>query len=321
MSAALGLAEQGFRCFLVEKEAELGGIARRVHTTIDGKDVQAYLKGVTEHVLSHPRIAVFLETSVRAFSGYLGNFRTEVSAAGKETMALEHGVAVVATGGEELKPKEYLYGKAPQVVTQLELEETIALDRARIQGLKEVVMIQCVGSRNAERPYCSRVCCAEAVKNAIAVKALNPGARVVVLYRDMRTYGLLEEHYAQARKTGILFLRYDEKRPPEVMQENGRLNLALESPVLGERLSFRPDLLVLSSGYRAFGYGQSCRGPQGAQDYRWLFPGSPHEAAACRFRDRRHLPLRRCPFPEGDRRMSLPGGCGGGAGLHRAEQG
>jgi heterodisulfide reductase subunit A len=247
MSAALGLAEQGFRCFLVEKEAELGGIARRVRTTIDGKDVQAYLKRVTEHVLSHPRITVFLETSVRAFSGYLGNFRTEVSAAGKETMALEHGVAVVATGGEELKPKEYLYGKAPQVVTQLELEETIALDRARIQGLKEVVMIQCVGSRNAERPYCSRVCCAEAVKNAIAVKALNPGARVVVLYRDMRTYGLLEEHYARARKTGILFLRYDEKRPPEVMQENGRLNLALESPVLGERLSFRPDLLVLSS--------------------------------------------------------------------------
>jgi heterodisulfide reductase subunit A-like polyferredoxin len=247
MSAALGLAGQGFDVFLVEKEAELGGMLRRIYTTIDGKDVQAFLKERIEQVMSHPRVSVLLGTSVIGFSGYLGNFKTLLSVPGKREEELEHGAVIVATGGSELKPKEYLYGDAPQVVTQLELEGMLANDPSGCAALSEVVMIQCVGSRNEERPYCSRVCCAEAVKNALALKERNRDARVVVLYRDMRTYGLLEEHYARARRAGVLFLRYDEKQKPEAIQEDGRILVSYESPVLRKRLSFRPDLLVLSA--------------------------------------------------------------------------
>jgi heterodisulfide reductase subunit A-like polyferredoxin len=247
MSAALGLAGQGFDVFLVEKEAELGGMLRRIYTTIDGKDVQAFLKGRIEQVMSHPRVSVLLGTSVIGFSGYLGNFKTLLSIPGKGEEELEHGAVIVATGGSELKPKEYLYGDAPQVVTQLELEGMLANDPSGCAALSEVVMIQCVGSRNEERPYCSRVCCAEAVKNALALKERNRDTRVVVLYRDMRTYGLLEEHYARARRAGVLFLRYDEKQKPEAIQEDGRILVSFESPVLRKRLSFRPDLLVLSA--------------------------------------------------------------------------
>ncbi len=247
MSAAIGLAEQGFDVSLVEKESELGGIARQIFTTMDGKDVQDYLKEMKKRVMGHPRITVLLGASVTGFSGYVGNFKTELSVPEKGTVEVEHGVAIVATGGAELKPQEYLYGSAPQVVTQLELEEMLAHDTVKAAGLKEVVMIQCVGSRNEDRPYCSRVCCAEAVKNGIAIKTLNPATRVVVLYRDMRTYGLLEEQYARARKAGVLFLRYDEKVKPEVTREDGTIALSLESPVLGERLFFHPDLLVLST--------------------------------------------------------------------------
>ncbi len=125
-------------------------------------------------------------------------------------------MTIVATGGEELKPKEYLYGEDKRVLTQLEMEGFLHGDGRKIEELKEVVMIQCVGSRNEERPYCSRVCCAEAVKNALTLKALNPKARVTILYRDMRMYGTLEEDYARARKAGIRFLRYEEERKPEV---------------------------------------------------------------------------------------------------------
>ena len=247
MSAALGLAEQGFQVFLVEKEAELGGMLRRIHTTIDGKDVRAFLRERIGRVMGHPRITVLLNTSVTGFSGYVGNFKTVLSIPGRGAEELEHGAVIVATGGEELKPKEYLYGDAPQVVTQLELEEMLATDPGRSASFGEVVMIQCVGSRNEERPYCSRVCCAEAVKNALALKERNPHMRVIVLYRDMRTYGLLEEHYTRARKAGVIFLRYDETQKPEVSQENGRIVLSFESPVLKRRLSFRPDLLALSA--------------------------------------------------------------------------
>jgi heterodisulfide reductase subunit A-like polyferredoxin len=163
------------------------------------------------------------------------------------TRELEHGVTIVATGGEELKPKEYLCGEDPRVLTQLELEKRLATKWAEGDAPQEVVMIQCVGSRNEERPYCSRVCCAEAVKNALTIKSLNPRARVTILYRDMRMYSLLEEDYARARKAGIRFLRYEEDRKPEVFVRDGQLRVTVYNPVLRENLSFHPDLLVLSA--------------------------------------------------------------------------
>ncbi|MGD0626203.1 MAG: FAD-dependent oxidoreductase, partial [Thermodesulfobacteriota bacterium] len=248
MTAALGLAEQGFEVFLVEKEGELGGNLRHLRTTLDGKDVQKYLGEVVDRVTNHPRIEVFTNAQITDFSGYVGNYKSRVGA-GKSNggRELEHGITIVATGGEELKPKEYLYGEDSRVLTQLELENRLATKWAEVDELQEVVMIQCVGSRNEERPYCSRVCCAEAVKNALTIKSLNPGARVTILYRDMRMYSMLEEDYARARNAGVRFLRYEEERKPEVAQKDGKLEVTVYNPVLRENLSFHPDLLVLSA--------------------------------------------------------------------------
>ncbi len=248
MSAALGLADQGFETFLVEREEELGGNLRHIQSVLSGKDVQAFLRDMRKRVTSHPKIQVFTNAAIADFSGYVGNFKTSILVGPRMfTRELEHGVIVIATGGQELKPKEYLYGENPRVLTQLELERMLAADGKKAADLKEVVMIQCVGSRNEERPYCSRVCCASAVKNALKIKSLNPKARVKVLYRDMRTYGHLEEHYARARHAGVLFLRYEEDRKPVVNQKDGNLELSFYNPVLREDMTLRPDLLVLSA--------------------------------------------------------------------------
>ncbi len=248
MTAALGLAEQGFEAILVEKEEELGGNLRHLRHTLDGKEIPGYLKELKTRVTKHPRIQVFTNAVVTDFSGYVGNFKTSLMVGPRMfTREVEHGVTIIATGGEELKPKEYFYGENKRVLTQLELEDFLAADKKQVEGLKEVVMIQCVGSRNEERPYCSRVCCAEAVKNALTLKALNPQTRVTILYRDMRMYSLLEEYYARARKAGVHFLRYEEDRKPEVRSQDGKLTVDLYNPVLREDISFHPDLLVLSA--------------------------------------------------------------------------
>jgi heterodisulfide reductase subunit A-like polyferredoxin len=248
MTAATGLAKQGFEVFLVEKQGELGGNLRHLYTTVDGKDVRKFLQELREQVLDDARIKVFLNADITNFSGYVGNFKTTLTV-GSEAAAyeLEHGVTIVATGGDELKPREYLYGEDRRVLTQLELEKGLATGGINTSELREVVMVQCVGSRNEERPYCSRVCCAEAVKNALSIKALNPKTRVIILYRDMRMYGFLEEHYARARHAGVRFVRYEETRKPQVSAANGALELAAYNPVLRESVSFHPDLLVLST--------------------------------------------------------------------------
>ncbi|MDI6753865.1 MAG: FAD-dependent oxidoreductase [Thermodesulfobacteriota bacterium] len=248
MTAALGLAEQGFEAVLVEKEEELGGNLRHLRHTLDRKEIPGYLKELKTRVTKHPRIQVFTNAVVTDFSGYVGNFKTSLMVGPRMfTREVEHGVTIIATGGEELKPKEYFYGENKRVLTQLELEDFLAADKKQVEGLKEVVMIQCVGSRNEERPYCSRVCCAEAVKNALTLKALNPQTRVTILYRDMRMYSFLEQHYARARKAGVRFLRYEEDRKPEVRSQDGKLTVDLYNPVLREDISFHPDLLVLSA--------------------------------------------------------------------------
>jgi heterodisulfide reductase subunit A-like polyferredoxin len=248
MTAALGLAEQGFEAVLVEKEGELGGILRHLRTTLEGKNIPQYLEELRAKVMVNPRIQVLTHAEITDFSGYIGNFKTRVTLGReKPTREIEHGVTIVATGGEELKPKEYLYGEDNRVLTQLELEDLLHGDQKRIEDLKEVIMIQCVGSRNDERPYCSRVCCAEAVKNALTIKALNPRAGVTILYRDMRMYSTLEEDYARARKAGVRFLRYEEDRKPEVVRKERGLEVNFYNPVLRENLSLHPDLLALST--------------------------------------------------------------------------
>jgi heterodisulfide reductase subunit A len=248
MTAALGLAEQGFEAVLVEKENELGGNLRFLKTTLDGKDIPEYLEQLKARVTQNLRIQAFTNAVVTDFSGYVGNFKTSLMVGpGRFTREVEHGIAIVATGGEELKPREYLYGEDKRVLTQLELEGLLAADGRKAGEWKKVVMIQCVGSRDEERPYCSRVCCAEAVKNALKIKQLNPQAQVYILYRDMRTYGLTEPYYAKARGEGILFVKYEPEGKPEVKRAGESLWVSFLDPILKERIELQPDLLVLSA--------------------------------------------------------------------------
>jgi heterodisulfide reductase subunit A len=251
MTAALALAEQGFEVYLVEKNKDLGGFLRKIHHTLDNGDTQEYLRTMIEKVNSNKLIQVFLNAKIENVSGYVGNFKTTVTSnSGSEVKKeLEHGIVIVATGGEEYNPNEYLYGKDPRILTQLELENRIAT--AGNEKLSNVVMIQCVGSRNDEHPYCSRMCCGEAIKNALKIKEKNPNSNVYVLYRDIRTYGLLEEHYRRAREAGVVFIRYDEENNPKVAKatSGGKegLQVSVFEPTIQEDIIIDADLLVLSA--------------------------------------------------------------------------
>jgi heterodisulfide reductase subunit A len=249
MTAALELARQGFACALVEKEEELGGNFNTIHFTLDGSDPHHYLEDLKQNVKDHERITVHTKTEIGSISGYIGNFKTSlISRNGKEAdpLEIEHGVIIVATGGAEYQPAEYLYGQNERVLTQSELEEKMFADPAEISTLKQMVMIQCVGSREKERLYCSKLCCSKAIKNALKIKELNPVCEVAILYRDIRTYGFREDFYSKAREAGVLFIHYEPDNKPEVTQDDGTLSISVTDPLLEEQVKLNPDLLVLS---------------------------------------------------------------------------
>ena len=247
MTAALELAAQGFECFLLEKERELGGNSRRVYRTLEGADVQELVKNTIKRVEDSKLIQVFASAAIKEIDGFVGNFKTTVVSDGQEHV-LEHGVVIVACGGGEYKPTEYLYGKSDRVLTQLELEQRLATGSLPAGELNNVVMIQCVGSRNKARPYCSRICCSQAVKNAREIRKQNPRAKVYILYRDMRTYGFKEDFFRKAKEEGVRFVRFDEDHEPQLISENGKLRVEVLSLVLKKKVAFTPDLLVLSVG-------------------------------------------------------------------------
>jgi heterodisulfide reductase subunit A-like polyferredoxin len=247
MTAALKFARQNLEVCLVESEAELGGNLRHIHSTVDGIDVQELLTNLTEQVTSHPLIRVFAGTRVIGHSGFKGNFETDLLEDGsKEATKVKHGIAVVATGGMELKPAGlYRYGEDRRVMTQMELEAHIA--ERKLPAAGRVAMIQCVGSRNEERPYCSRVCCSNAIKNALHLKEMKSDLDVVILFRDVMTYGFLEKYYLKARRAGVRFIRYEKERPPVVADNNGRLTISCFDPSVMEEITFDTDLLALSA--------------------------------------------------------------------------
>ncbi len=248
MAAALGLADQGFEVALVEKEKELGGSLRHLHYTIRDDGIETYMQSLIERVKNHPSIRVITDGVIVDFTGFKGNFKTGIMAGpGMAYRQIEHGVAIIATGGEEYKPEEYLYGQDERVMTQQELEGKIVRDEINLGQVNEVVMIQCVGSRIPERPYCSRICCSTAIKNALKIKKKNPHAKIFILYRDIRTYGLLEDYYTEARRAGVIFIRYDLEEKPDVTLEAGSIKISVNDPALGDRVILNPQLLVLSS--------------------------------------------------------------------------
>ena len=245
MTAALSLAEQGFEVWLVEKTEALGGRLKHMHYTLEGSDVKAVLQQLIEQVNTNPKIRVLTEAEIESTAGYPGNYVTRIKTVTK-TEELLHGASILATGAQENQTDEYLYGQHPRVVTQTEFEEQLAAGGG--SEIQNVVMIQCVGSRSEERPYCSRVCCSEALKNALKLKETNPDANIFIIYRDIRSYGLMEKHYTLARQKGINFIRYNQADKPMVSAAGEQLRLEVKDHVLGETIVFSPDLLVLSTG-------------------------------------------------------------------------
>ncbi len=253
MNAALALAETGVETYLLERENELGGFTRNLRYTLEGNSPQRYLQALIEKVQQNNRIQTILGVRIMEISGYVGNFTTTLTDATGAAKTLDHGVVIVATGGAEAQPSEYLYGEDPRVVTQSELERRLADGHA--DDLENVVMIQCVGSRTVERPYCSRVCCGEAVKNALKLKELKPDANIYILYRDMRTYGLAEDAYRKAREASVIFSRYEEEQKPTVTRteeaDGARLKVITFDTTLSEPLLIEADLIVLSAATTA----------------------------------------------------------------------
>jgi heterodisulfide reductase subunit A len=252
MTAALELAAQGFDACLVEKTEELGGNLRHIHYVLNGEKPQDELKRLQEQVRQNGRIRLFTAATIESIEGTIGDFKTKISAHG-ETSEVPHGVVIVATGAREYQPKEYLYGQDERVVTQRQLEERLASGNGFLAAdgnrpPKSVVMIQCVGSRDSERPYCSRVCCVEAIKNALRIKTLSPHTPVYVLYRDIRTYGFKESYYTKARQQGVIFVRYEEDRKPEVSRNGHGLEVSVFDQTLGMPLAISAHLVVLSAG-------------------------------------------------------------------------
>ena len=246
MTCAIQLADEGYETHIVEKEKELGGILKRIHYTLNGEDTQRELKEMIKRVEGNEMIHVHTNALLKGLSGYVGSYVATVSADGKEEK-IDTGVIIVATGGGEYKPMEYLYGKHSGVMTQLEFEELIAKDPRVAQRAKSVVMIQCVGCRTKERVYCSRVCCTETIKNALKLKEANPAANVYVLHKDIRTYGFREDFFSEAAEKGVMFIRYDDDSLPAATIEKGKLQVQAFEHFLGEHILLRPDMLVLAA--------------------------------------------------------------------------
>lgn len=244
MTTAISLGDQGFDVHLVEREKELGGLAVQVFRTLDGSDVQTFVKEKISQVEAHARVSVYKGAEVDATSGFVGNFETVLTNGDR----FVHGAIVVASGGVEYEPDEYGYRESDRIITQRDLEKDIA------NGLDpkgdHYLMIQCVGSREEPHNYCSRICCQDAIKNAIAIKEKSPDASVTILYRDIRTYGLREDYYAQARQLGVLFIRYEVDRKPDVTVVDGNFQVTSFDYVMNRDVLLTPDYVVLSTGLR-----------------------------------------------------------------------
>ena len=247
MTAANELADQGFKVSLVEKDSLLGGNMRHLHFLLTHTDPHTYLQNLIQRTIEHSNISTFLNTEIKSFEGSLGKFRSilNVRNGSEYEPAINHGIAIVASGARAYQPTEYHYGEDNRILTQLEMETIIAKAPVEISDLESIVMIQCVGSRTAERPYCSRLCCSQAVKNALEIKKISPETEVYVLYRDLRTYGLLEKYYRQARQAGVIFLRFEDEHPP-LVTANDNLQVCVHDAMLDAEVTLDADRVVLS---------------------------------------------------------------------------
>jgi len=250
MQAALSIAESGYQVHLVEKTHTLGGQANHIYWTWKGEDVQSFRMNLQEAVEQHPLITVHLGVQVAYMSGFVGNFRTTLTSvsSSKEATTIDHGVVVVATGGIPYRPKEHLYGEHPAVFLSHELNDLVFSKDPMIAEGRSCVFIQCVGSRNEERPYCSQICCSNSLITAMKIKEINPDIDIYVLYRDMRTYGLKEALYTEARAKGIMFIRYRAEDPPQLAAgKEGELEVQVTDQMFRRPLSIKADFINLAT--------------------------------------------------------------------------
>ncbi len=247
MVSALNLGDQGFQVYLVEKEDALGGNARYLEHTIHGEEIQPFLKDLISKVESHPKVSVFKTAVFSDLSGHVGHFKGTVTQFGAEPRLIEFGAAVVASGAVESKPTEYLFGEHSAVVTQHGLEERIMAGDPKLAELKNAVFIQCVGSRCEERPYCSKICCSASVRLAERLRKISPNVKIHIIYRDLRTYGMLETYYEAQRRAGTVFVRYDPESKPRVEAQGDKVNVVVRDPVLERDITIPADLLILAA--------------------------------------------------------------------------
>ncbi len=250
MTAALGLAEQGYPTVLLERGGHLGGNAWHVATTAKNEPVWPWLEQLIQRVKRNERIKVMTNARLKTAVGSVGSFVSKVETGG-ETRAVTYGAAILATGASESRPNEYLYSEDPRVMTQLELDDRLTGDADHFKAINSMAFIQCVGSRNPQRPYCSRICCTQTMRNAIRLKEINPRMNVYVLFRDIRTYGKRETLYKKARELGVLFIRYTLEEKPRVSAGKRTLTVACSDPILQMQLELKVDRLVLAAAIDA----------------------------------------------------------------------
>jgi heterodisulfide reductase subunit A-like polyferredoxin len=250
LMAALTIADAGYRVYLPDIQERFGGsLARKMRYTLEGHHIQPLMDELVHRVEQHPNIRWWPNARITSFSGHVGNFRSKLESP-NEKWEIFYGAAVIATGATEYRPTEYLYGEHPRVLTQIEMENFLVDQPDQLGAAPTVVMIQCVGSRSPEHPYCSRVCCGEAVKNALKIKELRPQAQVFILYRDIRTYGLKEIYYKRARDLGVQFIRFEPERPPEVTAAGDGLQISVFDQNLKALIQLQADFLALSAAIR-----------------------------------------------------------------------
>ena len=250
MTCALSIANQGHEVHLLEKDSDLGGMARNIHYTLDGMDVQAYVGDLARTVYQHPSILVYTDCTITEATGYVGNFRTRVKSE-RGPSDIKHGATVIAVGAQAYQPTEYLYGENEQVLTHLELEQRVSKGDESLLDARSLVMIQCVGCRNEDRNYCARICCNQSIKNALKLKEINPGMDIYILFRDIRTYGMAEDYYREASEKDVKFIRFeaDDKPKVEAAQAEGRpvLRVAVNDSILGKKLAIDADYVSLAA--------------------------------------------------------------------------
>ena len=246
MAAARTLSDQGYTVHIVERTASLGGQANNLYQTFKGENILQETSAMIEAIQSQENIKIHLNTTLDNVEGFVGNFKSDLVSS-KDTTTIEHGVAVIATGALPLKPTEYAYGEDNRIITSLELDRKFISNDPSLQDLNSAVFIQCVGSREPDRPYCSRVCCTHSMDNALELKKRNPEMNIYILYRDIRTYGEREYLYQKAREQGIIFIRYEVDNKPLVQVKDGELVVTVKDHVLDMDVEITADLLTLAT--------------------------------------------------------------------------